>query len=246
VLAVVFASMVERWLRASRRGRPFIEFALLGCAAWIAWDVATVAAIPIAQGFVAKMPKPKSEIGAFRTEAGGPPGDEYYDPMAYGPPSLLATLENVDPIECMLFPGLGVFSKDEHGVVPGLGAKGHGDPKYRGEAFTESGKGRALLTSFTPNMMTIQVHDAVPGDYAVLNQNWDDGWRVDGAIAVNDHDLAAAPIRSPNETFVFRYRPRLWWLSVAIFLATVGLVAATYARRRRALATRGPDRGWSG
>src|SRR5580704_1797083 len=151
VLAVVFSSMVERWLRASRRARPLLEFALLACAAWVAWDVANVAAIPIAQGFVAKMPKPKAPIQAFHSEA-GPPVDEYYDPMAYGPPSLLATLENVDPIECMLFPGLGVFSKDEHGVVPGLGAKGRGDPKFRGEAFTESGTGHAVLASFAPNM----------------------------------------------------------------------------------------------
>jgi hypothetical protein len=246
VLAVVFSSMAERWLRASRRARPFIELGLLGCAAWIAWDVANVATIPIAQGFVARMPKPKGEIHAFHAEP-APPVDEYYDPMAYGPPSLLATLENVDPIECMLFPGLGVFSKDEHGVVPGLGAKGRGDPKYRGEAFTASGKGVARLASFSPNEMTVEVHDAVPGDRVVLNQNWDDGWRVGGSTAVDEHDLAAATIRAPNETFVFRYRPRLWWLSMAVFLATAGIITTGYVRRRRAThLIPGPGPGSSG
>jgi hypothetical protein len=246
VLAVVFSSMVERWLRASRRGRPFIELALLGCVAWVSADVARVASIPIAQGFVAHMPKPKGEPGAFRTEK-SPSSDEYYDPLAYGPPSLLAVLDNVDPIECMLFPGFGVFSKDEHGVVPGLGAKAQGDPKYRGEAFTQSGKGRALLTSFTPNVMTVEVRDGVPGDRVVLNQNWDDGWRANGSAAISEHDLAAAPIQSPNETFVFRYRPRYFGESMVILMATLAIIAVSLVRRRRAArATRAPGPGWSG
>jgi len=245
-LAVVFSSMAERWLRASRRARPFIELALLGCVAWVASDVARIATIPIAQGFVAHMPKPKGAPGPFRTE-NGPPMDEYYDPMAYGPPSLMAVMDNIDPIECMLFPGLGVFSKDEHGVVPGLGAKPRGDPKYRGEAFTESGKGRAMLTSFSPNEMTVKVEDGVPGDTVVLNQNWDDGWRANGSAVIDEHDLAAAPIRSPNETFVFRYRPRYFGVSMVILLATLAIIAASFVRRRRAAqAIRVPGPGWSG
>jgi hypothetical protein len=167
--------------------------------------------------------------------------------MAYGPPSLVAVMDNVDPIQCMLFPGLGVFSKDEHGVVPGLGAKAHGDPQYRGEAFTESGKGRALLTSFSPNEMTVEVQDGVPGDHVVLNQNWDDGWRANGSVAIDEHDLAAAPIRSPNETFVFRYRPRYFGASMAILMATLAIIAVSFVRRRRAAqAIRAPSPGWSG
>ena len=245
LLVVVFSSMVERRLRASGRVRPLWELALLAGVAWTASDIANVASIPIAQGFIAHMPKAAIETRIYRTEA-NVPDNEYYDPAAYGPPSLVAEMANVDPIECMLFPGLGVFSKNEHGVIPGLGAKGHGDPKYRGEAYTESGKGRATLTSFTPNVMTVEVQDGVPGDYVVLNQNWDDGWRANGVPAINEHDVAAAVIHSPNETFVFRYRPRYFSLSVAILVATLGILTAVFVRRRRAArATRARDPGWS-
>jgi hypothetical protein len=253
VLSMVFVSMAERLLHATGRARALFELALLAGAAWTCWDVASVASIPIAQGFVAHMPQAKHLHEPFRTEK-SVPGDEYYDPLGYGPPSLLAVMEGVDPTECMLFPGFGVFSKDEHGVVPGLGAHGHGDPAYRGEAFTESGKGTAVLASATPNEMIVDVRGAVPGDLAVLNQNWDDGWRANGAPVVNDNYRAAAVIKSPNERFVFRYKPRYFDASMAIFFATLGIIAYVPIRRARraaghatraGVATRGRGPGWS-
>ena len=130
----------------------------------------------------------------------------------------------------MIFPGLSVFARDAKGVVHGMGAKGRGDPAYRGEAYTASGKGRAELVHFTPNAMTVHVDDATPGDLLVLNQNWDPGWRADGVSAVAFHDAVATVVRSPNETVLFRYRPHYWWLSLGIFTVTAaGIGARSYA-----------------
>ncbi len=240
VLAVVFASMVERILGSWRRGRPVAEALLLAAVAWIAQDVARVASIPFAQGFASHMPKTTVETRAFHTET-QVPADEYYDPFAYGPPSLAAEMANIDVVECLLFPGLNVFAKDGRGIVVGLGAKGRADPAYRGEAFTASGVGRATLTEFSPNAMTVQVDGATPGDLLVLNQNWDDGWRANGQPTVAYHDTAAIRLESASETVVFRYRPRFWWLSVGIFALTAGGIYAAY-RRRRARLTRDPSR----
>ena len=51
-------------------------------------------------------------------------------------------MANVGQIECMIFPGLSVFARDPKGVIHGMGAKGRGDPAYRGEAYTAAAKGR--------------------------------------------------------------------------------------------------------
>jgi hypothetical protein len=114
-----------------------------------------------------------------------------------------------------------------------MGAKGRGDPTYRGEAYTASGKGRAELVHFTPNAMTVHVEGATPGDLLVLNQNWDPGWRGDGVPAVAFHDAVATTIRSSNETVLFRYRPHFWGISLGICAVTVAGIAGAYARRRR-------------
>ncbi len=134
----------------------------------------------------------------------------------------------------MIFPGLSIFARDAHGVVKGMGAKGRGDPAYRGEAYTSTGKGKAELIHFTPNAMTVHVDGAVPGDLLVLNQNWDPGWRGDGSPAVAFHDAVATVIQAPNETVLFRYRPHYWGVSLGISIVTVTGIAFAYARRRRA------------
>jgi hypothetical protein len=232
LLAVVFVSMFDRLLRGWRRARPLAELALLVLVGWLAQDVARVASIPFAQAFDSHMPKTVVETRAFRTETHVLP-ENYYSGSSYGPPSLTSEMANIDTIECMLFPGLSVFAKDSRGVIVGLGATGKGDPAYRGEAYLANGKGKATLASFTPNVMTVRVENATPGDLAVLNQNWDDGWRANGKPAVAFHDSAATVIDSPTETIVFSYRPRSWWLSLGVFATTIGAIAAAYARRRR-------------
>jgi hypothetical protein len=232
VLSLVFASALERGLRRLGRVRPAADFVLLACAAWISVDVALVARLPMAEMFGAHMPKVEERTAEFHTEA--KVSAQYsYDGISYGIPSLPAEIGNVGEVECMIFPGLSIFARDSKGVVVGLGAKGMGDPAYRGEVFTASGKGRATLDRFTPNAFTVTVENAPHGDLVVVNQNWDNGWRANGVPVIDYRDVIATPVTAPYQTIVFRYRPRSWWLSLGILTVTLSAIAATYALRRR-------------
>jgi hypothetical protein len=236
VLALVFATLVERGLVRTQRLRPLFEVGLLAAAAWVSLDIARVGRMPIAELFGSHMPKIPMRTDEFHTEARV--SDQYeYDGISYGQATLPSEIANVGQIECMIFPGLSVFApKDAKGRTVSMGARGRGDPLYKGEAYTSSGKGKAALVHFTPNEMTVKVEDATPGDLVVLNQNWDPGWRGNGVPAVSFHDATATVIDAPNETVVFRYRPHYWALSLAVFTATAAGVVALYVRRRRARA----------
>jgi hypothetical protein len=233
VLSLVFASMLDRLMARLGRARPPAELILLAGAAWVSWDIAHIARLPMAEMFGSHMPKVEEHTADFHTEAHVSPAYSY-DGISYGIASLPSEIANVGEVECMIFPGLGIFARDAHGVVRGLGAKGQGDKGYRGEAYTASGKGRATIEHFTPNAMTVRVENATQGDLVVLNQNWDSGWRGNGVPAVDFHDLVATPIQSHDEKVVFRYRPRLWWPSLAIFAVTAASIAAAFVLRRRA------------
>lgn len=235
VLAVVFASLLERAMLRLRGLRALGEVVLLACVAWMSLDIARVARLPMAQMFGSHMPKIFVRTDTFHTEA-HVTNDYQYDGVSYGQASLPSEMANVGQIECMIFPGLSVFARDAHGVIKGMGAKGRGDPAYKGEAYTASGKGTAELVHFTPNAMTVHVDGATPGDLLVLNQNWDPGWRADGAPAVAYHDAVATAVKVPSETVLFRYRPHYWWLSLGIFGVTVAAIGAAYRRRIRARA----------
>lgn len=80
--------------------------------------------------------------------------------------------------------------------------------------------------------MTVRVSGATPGDLIVLNQNWDPGWTVNGVNAVNFHDTAAAVIDGRSQVFLFRYRPRWWWVSLLLFASTMVGIAAVFRARR--------------
>ena len=56
VLAVVFAGVIERGMRRLRGLRAIGELVLLACAAWVSWDIAHVARLPMAQMFGSHMP----------------------------------------------------------------------------------------------------------------------------------------------------------------------------------------------
>jgi hypothetical protein len=232
VFAVVFASLAERRLTKIGRFRPLAEVLSLVLVGYLSIDIATVARMPMAEMFGSHMPTTKERLDGFHTEI-RPTTELSYDGISYGYPSLPAEMANVGEVECMIFPGLSIFAKDAKGVVEGLGAKGKGDPAYKGEAYTASGKGRATLVRFTPNAMTVHVDDATPGDKVVLNQNWDSGWLANGVPVENYKDVIAAPIHDVRETIVFRYRPRLWWPGVFVFVSTAGAIVFAYTRRRR-------------
>jgi hypothetical protein len=152
----------------------------------------------------------------------------------WSPPTLTAVLANVGTIDCGTFPALHNYFRDHNGHTEGLGAHGASDRDYRGEVYIAEGTGKAELVKFTPNEMTVAVHDALPGGHVVLNQNWDAGWSARGAQVEGLHDQVSARIDRPDQVFVFRYRPLMLWPGVGIFLGTVGCIAVWGQRRRRA------------
>jgi hypothetical protein len=231
VLSLVFSAMVERGLVRLRAFRGVVELGLLAAAAWVSWDVGTIARLPMIDMFGSHMPTIAMETKEFHTDAHV--ADKYeYDGVSYGQGTLPSEIANVGQIDCMIFPGLNIFAKDEKGIIKGLGAKGRGDPAYRGEAYTASGKGKASLIHFTPNAMAVRVEGGTPGDLLVLNQNWDGGWRGDGVPAVDYHDVVATPIAKPDEIVLFRYRPNYWWTSLVVFTLTTAGIVYAYVRRR--------------
>jgi hypothetical protein len=233
LLLVVTAAALEAGLHRSGWLRGWLEVAALAGMAWIARDVARVARQPITHMFLTKMPTVIDSFGPFHTEQ-HLPGPLNYE-ASWAPLSLPAIIANIGTTDCGTFPALHSYFRDWNGNTPGLGARGEGDPRYQGEAYIPDGTGRAELASFTPNQMTVVVHDARPGEHVVLNQNYDAGWSANGSRAINWADAVAAPISSPEQTFVFRYRPVTWWPGLALFVATVAGIVWITVRSRRAV-----------
>ncbi len=229
LFGVLAAAMAERLLKRAGRARILGEVAALLAAAWVAFDIAHVSLVPMQTSFGTPAPDLPDEIVTFHTEKTAPPALHYAADWA--PPALPGEIANIGTIDCSTFPGLNSYVRE--GLSGGLGAKGRGDPAYHGEAFTSTLKGTAVIERWSPNVVTVSVSGAVPGDLIVLNQNWDPGWVVNGQRAVNFHDAAAARIDSPSQEFVFRYRPRTWWLSLVVFALTVGAVVAAIRVWRR-------------
>jgi hypothetical protein len=114
-----------------------------------------------------------------------------------------------------------------------VGARSIGEKDYRGEAFVAEGTGSAAIVKWTPNEMTVEVHEAKPGEHVLLDQNWDPGWSANGSRATDWADLPAAEIHAPDETIVFRYRPRTWWLSLVVFVLTTAGVFRLGVKTKR-------------
>jgi hypothetical protein len=232
LLVVVSGAAFDRVVRRTRWARGWIEIAALAGVAWIALDVGKVARQPLGHMFYEPMPRIADSTGPFRTEEHMPPS--LGAQMDWSPPSLPAVIANIGTIDCGTFPPFHNYWRHPGMPAPGMGARSIGDKDYRGEAFIAEGVGSAAIVTWTPNEMTVDVHGARPGEHVLLNQNWDPGWIANGSRAIDWADLPAAEIHAPDETVVFRYRPRTWWLSLCVFALTVGgLGRAWYIRRRR-------------
>ncbi len=111
---------------------------------------------------------------------------------------------------------------------------GSDQPDYRGLAFLASGAGRAEVTRWTPNAVTLQVTGASPGDRVVYDMNFDPGWRAGGAPAENWHGLVGAKVRSSEELVEISYRPTGLTAGLVVFVLTVVAQGLLLARERRA------------
>jgi hypothetical protein len=239
LLACVAVAAFEQGMVRVGRARAVLEVIALLAVAWIARDIGTVARFPFEDHLHDAPPGNPESVGPFHTETKLPKELEYQN-TEWAPTELSAEIANVGVIECNTFHGLNNFG-GLSSVVPGydgrptgLGARGVGETEYHGEAYLVDGVGTATIAVWSPNAVEVRVEGATPGQQVVVNQNWDPGWRVDGAPALDYQNTVAARVYSPTQTFHFRYRPPMWWPGCALFLATLAaLFFARWASRRR-------------
>jgi hypothetical protein len=232
-LGVVTAGVVGRALERPYF-RRWIEAGLLVGIAALALDIGEQASRPLGYAFWMRPPV-VSPAAEFHQEQ-KVPRELQYQRRDYAPEAWPAMAAGIGVIECTMHAALNIWApKDQAGNIPGQGARGRGSPEYRGEAYTESGAGAARLVEFSPNRMVVEVTRAKVGDRVILNQNYDPGWMVDGASADRYRDAVAAPIRSPEQRLVFRFRPRGGMAGLIVLLLTAGVSVGLLRRY-----------GWSG
>ena len=112
---------------------------------------------------------------------------------------------------------------------------GSDQPEYRGLAFLASGAGRAEVTRWTPNAVTLRVTGASPGDRVVYDMNFDPGWRADGAPTENWHGLVGAKVQSGDELVEFSYRPKGLTAGLVLFVLTALGQGFMFRRERRTI-----------
>jgi hypothetical protein len=248
VLSCVAVEAVDRAMERAGGARAFLEIAGLLGVVWMAHDVGAVARLPWLEAMQEPGPQNADTTGPFRIEQKLPKALDTDDHGDRTPRTLPAEAANIGTIECTTFAGLSNYPglaepAGYEGRPSGLGARGAGETDYRGEVYLTEGGGTATVVGWSPNAAEVRVAGARPGALAVLNQNWDPGWKVDGEPALDQRSTVAARITAPNQTLHFRYRPRTWWVGIAIFAATVlGLLGTRWVRRaqRRALSFRPP------
>jgi hypothetical protein len=212
------------------------DAALMVLVFYVAMDIAPISALPMKRVFWMQLPKIQTE-SVFHQEK-DVPASLHYVVSDWVQPALPAMMSNVGVIQCYGVAGLSIWSANEQGVIPGLGAKGRGEPGYHGEVYTASGSGRPTIVSFTPNKIVVAIDDGVAGDTLVLNQNYYAGWRVDGHKVINYHDTLGVPLRGGRETLTFRcWAPGLT-AGIVIFILTVGALAAAAVISSRKLRAR--------
>jgi len=226
LLACVAVSAGEEALARAGRGRAAVELGLALAVAWIAKDVAATARMPLGDALQTEGPKTPESLGDFHTEARLPARLAYQ--MGEARPSTLpAEMANVGTIECDTFEGLQNYPTiaevvpDYEGRPAGLGARGLGEPGYRGETYLVEAQGTARFVRWSPSSFDVLVEGAQPGEELVVDQNWDPGWSVDGARALEYQGAVAARVSEPSQTLSFRYRPRTWWPGIATFVLTL-------------------------
>lgn len=226
LFACLAADAAETALIRSGRARAVAEIGLLVALAWIARDVATAARKPLLDQLQNAGPTTAESAAPFRTEQRLPSALAYQADEP-GPTTLSAELANVGTIECNLYEDLenrAGSGAARDGRSPKIGAHGVGEAGYHGEVALVEGKGTAHFLHWSPNAFDVQVDGAAPGELVAVNQNWDAGWRVDGAPALDHDHTIAARVSAPSQTLSFRYRPRWLWAGVILFLLTLGVV----------------------
>jgi hypothetical protein len=230
MLAVVAGASLEAALPKLRaRVRDPRVFAAIGFASFaiLAIPIARESRACLAGAFHLHLP-PIRDRATYEQTYETPEDLAYAD--ANGPPSLTTQLAHQGTILCSTYHGFAFLAWPEEKRPRGLGARGKEEPEYRGEAFVDGAAGTATIERFSPNEIVVDVRGATPGDWLVLNQNWDASWRANGTPTVARADTNAYKLASGDERVVFRYSPRL--LPLAIGVAVSAFVAFAFAIAR--------------
>ena len=236
VLGLVFAAVIGQLLDRRRFWIAAVgDVALLALVAFVAADIAPVSALPMKRVFWMQLPDIHVEP-TFHQETTVPASLRYVV-SDWSLPALPAMMSNIGVLECYGVAGLSVYNRNAQGFVPGMGAKGRGDPAYHGEAYVVGGPSQPRIESFTPNEVVVDVDDAKPGDVLVLNQNYYAGWSVNGKQIANHEDKVATTLQGGHERLVFRCGAPGLGFGLVIFLLTIGVLGWLMwleRRRRRA------------
>jgi len=230
LLALVLCAGAEETWRRFARGRPWAEAAALAIVCLYGIDLASISRQATVAPFRLEVP-PIRASAAFKQEklqhyrygkpaVGNELRDRYEWPAKIIYPSMLA---NTGMVTCY-----GIPLEAKSNVI------GSDEPEYRGLAFLSSGAGRAQVTRWSPNAVTIHVTGASPGDRVVYDMNFDPGWRAAGASAENWHGLVGAKVQSGDELVEISYRPKGLTVGLVLFVLTVVGQGLMYIRERRA------------
>jgi hypothetical protein len=247
LLAVVAARVAEH---AAQRWATRLRGRGAQIAAWAAWAAFAGSALLIAREdarctrpwFSLRAPDVEERTGGFVQYQTVPPQYAYGDGRSESPggtndaPGLLVARANVGAVRCAGFAGLALDAPKGPDARPvHMGARGVGDPLYRGEAWLETDAPGANVETvrWSPNEVTLSVRGAASGALLVLNQNWDPGWRANDGPTIDHEDVNATRLTAPDETVTFRYRPRTLPASLVPCALAVLLGPAVWLLRRR-------------
>jgi hypothetical protein len=230
LLALVLAAAAdEPWARFARR-RRWAEAAALAVVTLFGADLATVARQATVAPFRLAVP-PVTSSAEFRQEQAqhyvyGKPDvgpalrDRYEWPAKIIYPSMLA---NTGMVTCY-----GVPLEATHSPVVGSE-----QPGYRGLVFLAGGAGRAEITRWTPNAVTVRVTGAAAGDRLVYDMNADPGWRAAGAPAESWQGLVSATLTGGDQQVELSYWPPRLTAGLCLCTVTLVVLALTLRRERR-------------
>jgi hypothetical protein len=229
LLALVLAAGAdESWARFARR-RRWAEGAALAIVCLYGIDLATVSRQATVAPFRLEVP-PVVPHGPFEQEkfqhyrygkpAVGPAlRDRYEWPAKIIYPSMLA---NTGMVTCY-----GIPPEAKSDVV------GSDQSDFRGLVFLAGGAGRAEMTRWTPNAVTVHVTGGSPGDRVVYDMNFDPGWSADGAPAENWRGLVAVKLTGGDQIVEISYRPSRLTAGLIAFAVTVLALSVVLTRERR-------------
>ncbi|MFH0861961.1 MAG: hypothetical protein V1875_02920 [Candidatus Altiarchaeota archaeon] len=109
---------------------------------------------------------------------------------------------------------------------------------YRGEAYLLGSRGTAALSAFSQNSFTVDV-DAAGDDLLIVNQNYEQNWRVEGGFVREYKGLIAANVTSGRHQMRFYYLP--WAFLAGCVLSIAGLFAFAYLARKYGLGPFRPE-----